>query len=177
MLVAPDRRVSLSDPQTAIAAPALETVFVGRVPDPAIAVQPTAAVDARAAAAQLGFGGADDPGMIARPLAFTSAAGFLAAFPGDDGWLSRAVQDYFAAGGKRAWVVRIEVDAADPLPAYVAPLPPLSSGVEIAMSVPSAGLLALPDLERTFVEAATPPPAIPPRARTAPVFQPVRSFA
>src|SRR6266849_1517003 len=105
MLVSPDRRISLSYLQPVATAPALEAVFVGAAFANA---QPAAAVEARAAATALGFG--NDPAMTGRPLAFASAAAFLAAFPGDDSWLSLAVQDYFAAGGQRARVVRVELD-------------------------------------------------------------------
>ncbi len=112
-----------------------------------------AAAAAIAAAAQLGF--EPEPGDLSLanlPLAFSSAASFAAAFPGDDGWLARGVRDYFNAGGQRAWVIRVVVDANDPLRAYMRPNPtaianlPLT-GVEIAMQVPNAGLLLMPDLE------------------------------
>ncbi len=171
MLVSPDRRISLSDLQPVATAPALEAVFVGAAFANA---QPAAAVEARAAATALGFG--NDPAMTGRPLAFASAAAFLAAFPGDDSWLSLAVQDYFAAGGQRAWVVRVEFDPTRPFDAYVSPpaiAPSLpKTGVNIALQVPSAGLLVLPDLEYACLAGSLPPPQVPTAPPAPRVFRP-----
>jgi hypothetical protein len=176
MLASPDRRISLSDHQPVAAAPALEAVFVGAAFANA---QPAMAVEARAAATALGFGG--DPAMTGRPLAFASAAAFLAAFPGDNSWLSLAVQNYFAAGGKRAWVVRVEVDPAKPLDVYVSQTPAAAAslpetGVDIALQVPSAGLLVLPDLEYACLASSLPPPQVPAAPAAPPVFRPVADF-
>jgi hypothetical protein len=159
----------LSDEHPVAAAPELEAVLVGAT---AADAAPDAAVEARAAAAQLGFGRADDPSLVGRPLAFSTAAAFAAAFPGDDGWLARAVRDFFNAGGRRAWVVRVAVDPARPLDAHVTralPLPAdgLTAGVAIAMQVPSAGLLLLPDLEYLCLAASLPPASLPPAAPAA----------
>jgi hypothetical protein len=176
MLVWPDRRISLSEQQPVAPPPTLEAVFVGAAFADA---QPTAAVEARAAATALGFG--NDPAMTGRPLAFASAAAFLMAFPGDDSWLSLAVQDYFAAGGQRAWVVRVEVDPADPLAAYVSQAPAVAAslpetGVDIALQVPSAGLVVLPDLEYACLASSLPPPQVPSPPPASPVFRPVTEF-
>jgi hypothetical protein len=181
MLISPDYRVRLSDqPPVVATVPELEAVFVG-----AAAAAPAfdAAATAVAAAAQLGFVPApDDTSLTALPLAFSDAAAFAAAFPGDDTWLARAVRDYFNAGGLRAWVVRVEVDPTAPLNAYlratrplISALPP--SGVDIAMQIPSAGLLVLPDLEYlclASVSAPAPPmPTLPPVPAG---FRPVNDF-
>ena len=176
MLVSPDRRISLSDQPPAVSVPVLEAVFVGTA---FAGAQPDAAVDARAAATALGFG--NDPDMTGRPLAFTSAASFLAAFPGDGSWLSLAVQDYFAAGAERAWVVRVEVDPGQPLDAYVSLAPAEAgslpeTGVDIALLVPTAGLLVLPDLEYACLEGSLPPPAVPVAPPQPPVFRPASEF-
>ena len=176
MLVSPDHRISLSDQQPVATAPALEAVFVGAAFADA---RPAAAVEARAAATALGFG--NDPAMTGRPLAFASAAAFLDAFPGDDSWLSLAVQDYFAAGGQRAWVVRVEGDPGQPLDAYVSRAPAAAAslpetGVDIALQVPTAGLLVLPDLEHACLAGALPPPQVPAPPSAPPVFRPVAEF-
>src|SRR5579875_3780188 len=149
MLIAPDRRISLAPPPPALVAPALEAVFVGA----AAAVTSYAdAAPALLAAAQLGFTpSVGDTSLTDLPLAFADFAAFAAAFPGDDGWLAQAVNDYFNAGGARAWVVRVAVDPADPLGAYLPHGAPgataAPAGIAIAAQIPSAGLLVLPDLE------------------------------
>jgi hypothetical protein len=180
VLVSPDHRVRLSGQAPVAAAPELEAVFVGTAAEnPAF----SAAAAALAAAAQLGF--APSPGdtsLTGLPLAFSSTGSFAAAFPGDDGWLARAVRDYLNAGGLRAWVVRVEVDPAAPLDAYVTQKPPPTaatlptSGLEIAMQVPSAGLLVLPDLEYLCLAAALPPPTPPPAPPAPPGFRPLADF-
>jgi hypothetical protein len=84
MLIAPDRRVCLTVQSSVAATPELEAVFVGGA---AASPDATAAADALAAAAQLGFVPASgDASLNDLPLAFSSAASFAAAFPGDDGW-------------------------------------------------------------------------------------------
>ena len=180
MLVSPDQRVRLADQFPVAAAPELEAVFVG-----AAAAQPVfgAAAAAVAAALQLGF--VPDKGDISLnnlPLAFSSAASFDAAFPGDDSWLAHGVHDFFNAGGVRAWVVRVEVAPAMPIDAYMRPNPPIvstlpPSGIEIAMQVPSAGLLVLPDLEYLCLASSLPPPLALPVAPPVPTgFRPLSDF-
>src|SRR5271166_3079141 len=162
MLVSPDQRVRLVDQFPVAAAPELEAVFVG-----AAATQPAfgAASGAVSAAVQLGFvPDAGDVSLNNLPLAFSSAAAFDAAFPGDDSWLAHGVRDFFNAGGVRAWVVRVEVAPDAPIDAYMRANPPIVStlpptGVEIAMQVPSAGLLVLPDLEYLCLASSLPPAA------------------
>jgi hypothetical protein len=180
VLISPDHRISLSNQYSVAVAPELEAVFIG---DAAASPAFDAATDAIAAAAQLGFeSGEGDLSLTDLPLAFSSTASFAAAFPGDDGWLARGVRDYFNAGGQRAWVIRVVVDPNDPLRAYMRPNPtaianlPLT-GVEIAMQVPSAGLLLMPDLEYLCLASVSPPapsvPAVPPAP---PGFRPVADF-
>jgi hypothetical protein len=179
MLVSVDQRVCLSDRFSVSTAPELEAVFVGAAAENPVR---TAASDALAAAAQLGFTPAtDDATLTNLPLAFSSVASFAAAFPGDKGWLAQAVRDYFNAGGLRAWVVRVAVDPAAPIDAYMAAGPSIVAvepqrGVEIAMQVPSAGLLVLPDLEYLCLATTLPPPAPPALPPAAPGFRPAADF-
>jgi hypothetical protein len=177
MLISPDRRVRLSNQASVTVTPELEAVFVGAAADgPAFGQAATAL----AAAAQLGFvPAAGDVSLNDLPLAFASAAEFAAAFPGDDGWLARAVDDYFAAGGLRAWVVRTAVDDAAPIDAFLPPTPPIiptaaPTGVAVALQIPSAGLLLLPHLEYLCLAGAEPPPPVPPPI--APGFRPITDF-
>ena len=180
MLISPDHRISLSDQYSFASTPQLEAVFIGNAAtSPAFA----AATGAIAAAAQLGFEPEpDDLSLANLPLAFSSVASFAAAFPDDDGWLARGVRDYFNAGGQRAWVIRVVVDPSDPLRAYMRPNPttitslPLT-GVEIAMQVPGAGLLLMPDLEYLCLASVSPPaPSVPSVPPAPPGFRPAADF-
>jgi hypothetical protein len=173
-LVSPDGRIRLAaSPAGAAPPPELEAVFVGSAASsPAFA----AASLALAAAAQLGFVPvAGDTSLTLLPLAFSDFAAFGAAFPGDTGWLACAVRDYFAAGGLRAWVVRVDADPAAMLDATLNALPP-AGPLAIAAQIPSAGLLLLPDLEQACLEAALPPPAAPAPLPAAPGFRPLADF-
>jgi hypothetical protein len=177
VLVSPDYRVTLADQNPVAAQPQLEAVFVGLAADG----DSTAAVEAIAAASALGYGAADDPSLTGRPLAFSSAASFSAVFPTDVSWLSHAVTDYFNAGGRRGWVVRIAADPATLLDDFVSLAPPIAgslpeSGVGIALAVPSAGLLVLPDLEQLCLEGSLPPPSPPAPPPAAPGFRPATDF-
>jgi hypothetical protein len=178
-LVSPDHRIRLlREGRVAPAARELEAVFVGEA-----AASPAfgAAASAVAAAAALGFSPTlGDTSLNGLPLAFTDIGSFVAAFPGDDSWLARAVRDYFAAGGRRAWVVRIG-DRAAPLDAYFGAGPPVlaaepQNAVSIAAQVPSAGLLVLPDLEQACLAAAAAAPALPSLPPPDPVFRPAKDF-
>jgi hypothetical protein len=169
-LVSPDRRVELATRLPQAVGPQLEAVFLG-----ATAASPNlgAATAPLAAAAQLGFAPVEgDTSLTLLPLAFADAASFAAVFPADDTWLARAVRDYFAAGGLRAWVVRVEADVAAPLDAYLAAAR-APSGIDVAAQIPSAGLLLLPDLEFLCLQAATPQPPAPPASPVAPAFRPL----
>ena len=139
-----------------------------------LACDPAQADDALAAAAMLGF--TADARLCGAPLAFTAAAGFDAAFPDDASWLARAVHDFFAAGGLRVWVVRVE-PGDDPLDRMVGigagGLVDPTSGIGVAMQVPDAGLLLLPDLEQACLAQVTPPPPPPTPPAAAPQFQPL----
>ena len=67
-------------------------------------------------------------------------------------WLPQAVADFFAAGGRRAWIIRTAANAD--LSAYVpndAAIPGFGAaprGIVAAATIPAAGLVVLPDLER-----------------------------
>jgi hypothetical protein len=179
-LISPDHRIRLlGQARVAPAAPELEAVFVGQA-----ATSPSlgAAANALAAAAALGFSPAEgDTSLNGLPLAFTDVGSFVAAFPGDDSWLARAVRDYFAAGGLRAWVVRVAVDQAAPLDAYVGAGPPVlapkaQNAISISAQVPSAGLLVMPDLEQACLTAAAPAPEFPSPPPLQAVFRPAADF-
>src|SRR5665213_1645798 len=180
VLVSPDHRIRLlAQPVAAANAPELEAVFVG-------AAAATTAFDsastALAAAAALGFSpAAGDTTLNNLPLAFADIGSFVAAFPGDDSWLARAVRDYFAAGGLRAWVVRVDMDPAAPLDAYASASPAIlatepQNGIAIAAQIPTAGLLVLPDLEYFCLAATQPPKMLPPPPPVAAVFRPIKDF-
>jgi hypothetical protein len=180
VLVSPDHRIRLlARPADAAVAPELEAVFVGQAAATAAFGSAAAAL---AAAAALGFvPAADDTTLNNLPLAFTDIGSFVAAFPGDDSWLARAVRDYFAAGGRRAWVVRVVTDPAAPLDAYASTRPAIlatvpQNGIAIAAQIPDAGLLVLPDLEYFCLAATVPPPEPPPAPPVAAVFRPIRDF-
>jgi hypothetical protein len=179
MLISPDRRISLATRSAVAVSPGLEAVFVGAA---AAAPAYAAAATALAAAAQLGFVPAPgDTSLNDLPLAFGNAASFAAAFPGDDGWLARAVADYFEAGGLRAWVVRTVIDEAAPLDAFMRASSPIAAnapptGVAVALQIPSAGLLLLPHLEYRCLISAEPPPGAPVPPRVAPGFRPATDF-
>lgn len=179
-LVSPDHRIRLcAHARVAPIAPELEAVFVGQA-----AASPAfgAAQAALKAAAALGFyPAAGDTSLNGLPLAFTDIGSFFAAFPDDDSWLARAVRDYFAAGGLRAWVVRVAVDLGAPLDAYFRARPPVlanepQNAIAIAAQVPSAGLLLLPDLEYACLAAAAPRPALPSTPPVQAVFRPIADF-
>jgi hypothetical protein len=172
MLISPDHRVRLSARSPVAAAPALEAVFVGAAAaTPAFA----AATTALAAAAQLGFvPAANDASLNDLPLAFSDAASFAVVFPGDGGWLARAVSDYFNSGGLRAWVVRVAPDAGGTLDAYMRAN--AATGLAVALQIPSAGLLVLPDLEYLCLAGAEPAPPVPVAAAPAPGFRPITDF-
>jgi hypothetical protein len=170
MLLSPDYRVQLDDPNPVSTTPQLEAVFVGAAPfnPPTAAVlQSTATQAATAAALQLGFAQPLDGSLNGVPLAFSSTAAFAAAFPGDTGWLAHAVKDYFNAGGLRAWVVRIDSGTAPLLDAIAV------SGVRTAMQVPAAGLVLVPDLEALCLASVPPPPPLPAAPPLAPAFRPL----
>jgi hypothetical protein len=179
-LVSPDHRIRLlAKGRLAPTTPELEAVFVGQAAaNPAF----SAATAALAAAAALGFSPAEgDTSLNDLPLAFTDVESFIAAFPGDDSWLARAVSDYFAAGGLRAWVVRVALDPTAPLDGYFRATPPVlanepQNAVAIATQVPSAGLLVLPDLEYACLAAAEPAPALPSTPPVQAVFRPAADF-
>jgi hypothetical protein len=176
MFISPDERIVLLDlPPPAAADPALVAVFIGAAP---LLAEPNAAAEALDYAARLGFVPANPDALTGLPLKFDSAAAFAAAFPDDPSWLAAAVSDYFNAGGRRAVVIRLQIDpSSSQLDAYVAPtlkpspLPfghvPLV-GLDIAMAVPQAGLVLLPDLEQLCFKAAkvslaqAPQPTLPP---------------
>ena len=182
MLALADRRISLADAlPLPPAAAALEVVFVGCCP--------MGRLDARAqrAVSELGFTptaeGFDQPVRIDDWGTFRALFGAAPVpatgdpLPGQSMWLPQAVADFFAAGGRRAWIIRTAANAD--LSAYVpddAAIPGFGAaprGIVAAATIPAAGLVVLPDLERLAAvpEVVTPlPPPLPP---IAPEFRPV----
>lgn len=91
------------------------------------------------------------------PLASMASAAFGQPLAGITAWLPRALEDFFLAGGRRAWVVLVD-EHEDP----EALLPPLGGnpliapmrelrGLTLAAALPAIGLLAAPDLERQSI--------------------------
>lgn len=108
--------------------------------------------------------------LLHLPLALDSYAQFLDLFPdarsaaaltqhtplaGSACWLPLAVEDFFAAGGERLWLVRVpESEGRDGLLPAGEPdfsHPETLRGIDVALGIPEIGLLALPDLERLQV--------------------------
>lgn len=96
------------------------------------------------------------------PDARDSETGYASLLAGARAWLPRAVDDYFANGGERLWVVRIPESAgrggfrahAEPAGAGGGlPLEhPLSlRGLAVLLPIPEVAVLAAPDLERLMI--------------------------
>lgn len=197
MLAFADARVFLNPAPVAPRLPVLPVALIGHVPGAARPERLTRAM--REAWRGLGLqalerrldqalahgpttdGDADLLALYHLPLAFDGLAQFLDLFPdatpGAAPWLPLAVEDYFAAGGERLWLVRVpEAEGRDGLlPAVPGdPAQPESlRGLDAALNVPELGLVALPDLERLQLPAGLVPlPATgmpPARARFVPV--------
>ncbi len=182
MLALADRRVSLADAlPLPSASPVLEVAFIGCCP--------TGQLDARAqrAVSELGFAPTTDG--FDQPVPIDDWGTFRALFgatpvppsadplPGQSMWLPQAVADFFAAGGRRAWIVRTAATAD--LSAYVpydAPVPGFGAatrGIIAAATIPTVGLVVLPDLERIAAVPEVVTPLPPPSPPIAPEFRPL----
>ena len=79
---------------------------------------------------------------------------------GKKAWLGQAVEDYFANGGEKLWIVRIPQSQAHEgfLPAGGRALHDVASlrGLATVLVIPSVGAVAFPDLERLQVPAHLP---------------------
>jgi len=100
---------------------------------------------------------------------------------GKRAWLAQAVDDFFANGGDLLWTVRIDetdIDGDGGRSAFL-PLPDSRlydadslRGLDVALAIPSLGLLALPDLERLQIPANLPDIARVRLENPAPAFHP-----
>jgi hypothetical protein len=93
------------------------------------------------------------------PLVSMASAAFGSPLAGITAWLPRALEDFFLAGGRRAWVVLVDEHESPELV-----LPPLGGnplvapmrelrGLTLAAALPGIGLLTAPDLERQTIPA------------------------
>jgi hypothetical protein len=196
------RRVEIETAPPRRRVPVLPAVLLGHAPGAHVAeALPEAAVEALHAAGYEEVAEAlrrrargelllSVPDLSHLPLAFTSLAAFREVFPeagrrspaaprplpGAGSWLSRAVEDFFQAGGELCWVVVVpEAEgAAGFLPSSSATVqgrlvePTRLRGFEILAVLPDAGLVAAPDLERL----ALPPDLVAPDELEAPAPPP-----
>jgi hypothetical protein len=88
------------------------------------------------------------------PQAATSPTRYHSELAGDRAWLARAVDDFFANGGGRLWVIPVP-DAGDDARSHFMPRPDTRleqaealRGFEVALAIPTLAAVALPDLER-----------------------------
>ncbi len=123
-------------------------------------------------------------GLYHLPLPLRASAEFYDVFPdaanapcryhsllaGSQAWLPRAVDDFFANGGDKLWLIRVpewrgrdEQDRDDEgqqhfLPASNTRLHDTGSltGIAAALAIPTVALVALPDLERLQIPARLP---------------------
>ena len=94
------------------------------------------------------------------PDAMASAAQYASMLAGDKTWLGLAVDDFFANGGNKLWVVRIPeaygqagfFPAINSQPRDNASL----QGLATLLPLPSLGLIGFPDLERLQIPAGMP---------------------
>lgn len=79
---------------------------------------------------------------------------------GDSAWLPQAVDDFFANGGERLWLVRVpeEAGAQGFFSPFATQLQDVASlrGIACLLAISSIGLIALPDLERLQIPAQLP---------------------
>lgn len=190
MLTFADARVFLNPAPAVSRVPVLPVALIGHVPGAARPERLTRALRApwrglglqrreqqldRALAE--GAASDEDAALLALyhlPLALDSYAQFLDLFPdapqartGPDApvgaapWLPLAVEDFFAVGGERLWLVRVpESEGRDGLLAATPGDPAQAEtlrGLDAALNVPGIGLVALPDLERLQLPAGLDP--------------------
>jgi len=94
------------------------------------------------------------------PDAATEAANYVSLLAGRRAWLAQSVDDFFANGGEKLWVVRIpeEEKQGGFLPAPGTRLHETETlrGLATVLVIPSVGLVAMPDLERLQIPARLP---------------------
>lgn len=94
------------------------------------------------------------------PDAASTATGYLSLLAGNRAWLPQAVDDFFANGGEKLWVVRIPESEGQR--GFIAPeessLLDIDAlhGLATLLVIPSLALVAFPDLERLQVPARLP---------------------
>ena len=86
------------------------------------------------------------------PDAATASTGYRSTLAGATAWLPRCVDDFFANGGSRLWVVVVPEEAHQkgflPAPDTVLHDPTTLRGFTSLLVIPEVGLITLPDLER-----------------------------
>lgn len=110
------------------------------------------------------------------PDAAVEPTRYVSLLAGNSAWLPRAVDDFFANGGERLWVVSVSEELG-----YQGFLPddPLNlldaeslTGIDTVLAIPEVGLIALPDLERLCIPASLPDVKPITAARPEPAFLP-----
>lgn len=96
------------------------------------------------------------------PDAATAASGYASILAGDRAWLAQAVDDFFANGGEKLWVIRLPDHDPSPREVFLASQdsrlqhPDGLRGLDVVLAMPSVGLVAFPDLERLQIPARLP---------------------
>ncbi|HWV14437.1 MAG TPA: hypothetical protein VN030_03315 [Cellvibrio sp.] len=94
------------------------------------------------------------------PDARTTATQYFSVLAGESAWLPLAVDDFFANGGERLWLVRVPEDEGVQgfFSPFATPLQDVSElrGIACLLAIGSIGLIALPDLERLQIPAQLP---------------------
>jgi len=94
------------------------------------------------------------------PDAATAGSAYTSLLAGRRAWLAQAVDDFFANGGEKLWIVRIPESEGQAgfLPGANVDLHDVEElrGIETVMVIPALGVVALPDLERLQVPAQLP---------------------
>lgn len=94
------------------------------------------------------------------PNARTQATQYASVLAGDTAWLPFAVDDFFANGGEKLWIVRVrEAEGVRGfLPAFNHPLHDTESlrGLSTLLVLNDVGLIGFPDLERLQIPAQLP---------------------
>jgi hypothetical protein len=94
------------------------------------------------------------------PDAGQAAVGYASVLAGDKAWLAQAVEDFFANGGEKLWVVRVpEAEAQEgflPVESTVLHDNSTLRGLAAVLVIPSLAVVAFPDLERLQIPAHLP---------------------
>ncbi len=96
------------------------------------------------------------------PDAARAPSDYVSILAGDRAWLAQAVDDFFANGGEKLWVIRLPEQGPSPHEHFLASdgsrLHDQDGlrGLDVVLSIPSIGLVAFPDLERLQIPARLP---------------------